>query len=125
MVLLHIYFGLHGIIKDFFSKVSTETYFSIGILFFLAGAVISLIAPRKAKSYIYILSAIGALNLIISGLYLSSGSQIHIPSIAISSALEFVFQGDALSGFFLTVISILTLTVSIYSVGYTKDIGNK
>ena len=49
----------------------------------------------------------------------------HIPSIPISPTLEFSFQGDALSGFFVTVISILTLSVSIYSIGYTKNIDNK
>jgi hydrogenase-4 component B len=102
-----------------------ENYFTIGILFFLFGAVMSCIVPRKAKNHTYVLSAIGAVNLIISGLYLSAGAQIHIPSIPISSTLEFSFQGDALSGFFLTVISILTLSVSIYSIGYTKNIDNK
>ena len=102
-----------------------ESYFYTGILFFLFGAVISLIPFQRAKNYIYILSAIGAVTLIISGLYLSSGTQIHIPSIPISSFLEFAFQGDALSGFFVTVISILALPVSIYSIGYTKNIGNK
>lgn len=102
-----------------------ESYFYTGVLFFLLGAVISLIPFQRAKNYIYILSAIGAVTLIISGLYLSSGTQIHIPSIPISSFLEFAFQGDALSGFFVTVISVLTLPVSIYSIGYTKNIGNK
>lgn len=102
-----------------------ESYFYTGILFFLSGAVISCITPRKVKNYTYVLSAIGAVNLIITGLYLSTGSLISIPSIPISPALEFAFQGDALSGFFVTVISILTLPVSIYSIGYTKNIGNQ
>ena len=47
--------------------------------------------------------------------------QMHFPAIPISPDLELVFRGDALSGFFVTVISILTLSVSIYSIGYTKD----
>jgi hydrogenase-4 component B len=102
-----------------------ENYFFTGILLFLSGAVMSCIISRKVKNYAYILSAIGAVNLIIAGLYLSAGVQIHIPSIPISSALEFSFQGDALSGFFVAVISILTLAVSIYSIGYTKNIGNQ
>jgi hydrogenase-4 component B len=102
-----------------------ENYLFTGILFFLSGAVISCIVPRKAKNYAYVLSAIGAVNLVIAGLYLSAGTLISIPSIPISPALEFSFQGDALSGFFLTVISILTLSVSIYSIGYTKKIDNK
>ena len=85
----------------------------------------SCVLPGKAKIYTYVLSAIGAVNLIIAGLLLSAGTLISIPSIPISSTLEFSFQGDALSGFFLTVISILTLSVSIYSIGYTKNIDNK
>ena len=102
-----------------------ENYFTIGILFFLFGVVMSCIIPQKAKSYVYVLSAIGAANLIIAGLYLSSGAQISVPFLPIAPALEFSFQGDALSGFFVTIISILTLSVSIYSIGYTKTIGSK
>ena len=101
-----------------------ETFFAAGILFFLSGAAMSCIVPRKAKHYSYILSAFGSVNLTIAGVYLSAGMQIHPPSIPISSVLEFSMQGDALAGFFVTVISILTLSVSIYSVGYTKEIGN-
>ncbi|MFA6053944.1 MAG: hydrogenase 4 subunit B [Thermodesulfovibrionales bacterium] len=102
-----------------------ENYLFTGILFFLSGAVMSCIVPQKAKNYTYVLSAIGAVNLVIAGLYLSAGTLISVPSIPISPALEFSFQVDALSGFFVTVISILTLAVSIYSIGYTKNIGNQ
>jgi len=102
-----------------------ENYFAAGIFFFLLGAVMSCVLSGKAQNYTYVLSAIGAVNLIIAGLYLSAGTLISVPSIPITPALEFSFQGDALSGFFVTVISILTLAVSIYSVGYTKNIGNQ
>ena len=105
--------------------MNAEVFFNTGVLFFLSGAILSLVFPQKAKQYIYILSAIGSLNLIISGFSISSGMEIPIYSLPISPALEFVFRGDALAGFFITVISILTLSVSIYSIGYTKDIGNK
>jgi hydrogenase-4 component B len=104
--------------------MTPETYFTAGILFFLFGAALSCMVSRKAKHYTYILSAFGSVNLIIAGLYLSAGMQVQPLSIPISTALEFTLQGDALSGFFVTVISILTLSVSIYSIGYTKSIGN-
>jgi hydrogenase-4 component B len=104
--------------------MAPKTYFTVGILFFLFGAALSCIVSRKVKSYTYILSAFGSVNLIIAGLYLCAGMQLHPLSIPISSALEFTFRCDALSGFFVTVISILTLAVSIYSIGYTKNIGN-
>jgi hydrogenase-4 component B len=105
--------------------MNAEIYFNTGILFFLSGAFLSLVFIRKAKQYIYILSAIGALNLIVSGLFIASGMQMHFPVISISPDLEIVFRSDALSGFFITVISILTLSVSIYSIGYTKDFSSQ
>jgi hydrogenase-4 component B len=102
-----------------------ENYFTIGILLFLFGAGMSCIIPQKAKNYVYVLSAMGAANLMIAGLYLSSGAPVSVPSLPIAPALEFSFKGDPLSGFFVTIISILTLSVSIYSIGYTKTIGRK
>ncbi|MGO9015976.1 MAG: hydrogenase 4 subunit B [Dissulfurispiraceae bacterium] len=105
--------------------MDAEYFLNTGILFFLFGAVGSLIIPRRAKEYFFVLPAIGALNLIISGLYLCSGAGMNIASVPISSALEFVFRGDPLSGFFVTVISILVLPVSIYSIGYIKNSANK
>ncbi len=105
--------------------MDAEFYFNTGLLFFLSGAVGSLLIFQKAKRYTYVLSALGAVNLLVSGLYLSSGIELHLPSIPITSALEFVFRGDPLSGFFVTVMSILVLPVSMYSIGYTKDIANK
>jgi hydrogenase-4 component B len=105
--------------------MNIENYFVIGIIFFLSGALVSLIIPREMKKYSYIFSAFGSLGLLISGAYLSSGVKIHIPSIRISSLFEFVFQADPLSGFFVAVISILATAVSIYSVGYTENIRNK
>ncbi len=106
-------------------KMNAEYFLNTGILFFLFGAVGSILVPRKATEYLFVLPAIGALNLIIAGLYLSTGTEMRIVSAPISSALEFVFRGDPLSGFFVTVISILALPVSIYSIGYIKNIGNK
>jgi len=97
----------------------------IGVFCFLLSAAISLMPFRKGKSYIYILSSIGAVNLIISGLHLSSGIKTPIFSLPISSLFEFVFYGDALSGFFTIVISILVFAVSIFSIGYTNEMKDK
>lgn len=82
--------------------MSIEIYFVIGVVLFVSGAVLSLMIARRAKGYLYIISAAGALGLIISGLYLSSGMKIYIPTVHISPVLEFVFQADPLSGFFVT-----------------------
>ena len=102
-----------------------EGYFTIGILFFLAGAATSLVSPRKGTRYLYVLPAAGALVLAFAGFSLSSGHQITISSAPISPAFAFAFHGDALSGFFVAVISILAVSVSIYSIGYTKDFSNQ
>ncbi len=105
--------------------MNAQYFLNTGVLFFLFGAVGSLIIPGKAKEYLFVLPAIGALNLIVSGLYLCSGVDLRMASVPISSALQFAFHGDPLSGFFVTVISILVLPVSIYSIGYIKNTGNK
>ncbi len=102
-----------------------ESFLNIGIFFFVSGAIMSLMPFRKRKNYTYVLPAAGALSLVISGVYLSSGRQTAELSIPASSAFEFVFRGDALSGFFVLVLSILAFSVSIYSIGYTKETEKK
>lgn len=102
-----------------------ESYLYIGVLFFLLGAVTSLLPLPKVKNYIYILSSIGALSFAVLSLYLLFALPIDMYSLPISSIFEFAFRGDAISGFFVLTISILTFAVSIYSIGYTKDLKNK
>ncbi|MFQ5712848.1 MAG: hydrogenase 4 subunit B [Candidatus Scalinduaceae bacterium] len=97
----------------------------LGIMLFFAGAVVPLISVQKTKNYAYILPTTGAVTLVIFGAYLLSSPSINIFSISVTPILEFVFRGDAISGFFILVISILAFSVSIYSVGYTKNIANK
>lgn len=94
-------------------------------MLFFAGAVVPLISVQKTKNYAYILPTTGAVTLVIFGAYLLSSPSINIFSISVTPILEFVFRGDAISGFFILVISILAFSVSIYSVGYTKNIANK
>lgn len=50
---------------------------------------------------------------------------LDISNASITPLLEFVFRGDAISGFFILLISILTFSVSVYSMGYTKDMAYK
>lgn len=93
-------------------------------MLFFVGAVIPLISVRKTKNYAYILPTTGAVTLAIFGAYLLFTPPVNISSISITPVLEFVFRGDAISGFFIFVISILTFSVSIYSIGYTKSLAN-
>lgn len=100
-------------------------FFYLGIVLFFAGAIISLIFQKAKTRTTYILTSIGAVSFAIFGTYLLSSPPINIFSISVTPVLEFVFRGDAISGFFIFVISIIAFSVSIYSVGYTKGIANK
>ena len=101
------------------------SFFYLGIILFLAGAIASLIFNQRAKGFAYILTSIGAIFLAIFGVLLLSSPPVNILSISITPILEFVFRGDTISGFFILVISVITFSVSIYSVGYTKGMANK
>ncbi len=108
-----------------------KQFFNIGLLFFLAGAVVSLLPIKKAKNYIYIFSAIGSVSFALLSLYLLFATHlvaqetVDLFSLPLSSLFEYSFGGDAISGFFILATSILTFAVSIYSIGYTKDLNNK
>ncbi len=97
-----------------------EAILSIGILCFLLGSVLFLLPLRKMKSRIYILSAAGALNFLVFGLLLTFLRPAAICTFPLSSLFGFLFSGDAISGFFVIVISILAFSVSVYSIGYTR-----
>lgn len=97
----------------------------IGNMFFLLGAAVSLSPFPRTKSYIYLLSLPGALCFLAFSLHLLFSPAQSLFSIPVSSFFEFVFRGDPLSGFFILVISILASAVSLYSIGYVKDLRNQ
>ncbi len=102
--------------------MNPEQVLSIGILCFLLGSVVSLVPVRGTGTASYILAAAGALNFMLFGLYLSFGFPVAFPPLAISSVLEFLFFADSLSGFFIIVISLLALAVSLFSIGYARGV---
>jgi len=65
--------------------VDTESYLYIGILFFLSGAVVSLLPLPKVKNYIYILSALGSAGFTLLSLYLLFATPMNLFSLPISS----------------------------------------
>ncbi|MBI5408598.1 MAG: hydrogenase 4 subunit B [Nitrospirae bacterium] len=103
--------------------METESLFFIGVLCFLSAAALSLLPMPKVRSFNYILSTVGAIIFAATGLNLMTGSPEILFSSPLNSMMDFVYRGDALSGFFVIVISILTCAVSIYSIGYSKDVG--
>ncbi len=97
-----------------------EHFFLPGIICFLLGSAISLLP--KVKKYAYMVSSLGALNFAVGGLFITFALPVTFSSLPLSSFFEFQFYGDALSGFFVSVISILTFAVSIFSIGYTREL---
>ncbi|GBE41611.1 hydrogenase-4 component B [bacterium BMS3Bbin09] len=100
------------------------TAVNTGISCFLIAAIISILPLQKIKRYTYIISSIGSLGFGLFALSIIFSAPSKLYTLNISSAFDFVFYGDALSGFFLLAISVLAFAVSIYSVGYTKDMKN-
>src|SRR5512139_1898049 len=101
-----------------------EKFFSIGVLCFLLGSVVSLLPLQKIKTYSFILSAAGALNFAVFGLLLSFGLHFGLSPLPISSVFELLFSGDGISGFFVIVISLVALPVSLFSMGYTREMNH-
>ncbi|MGD1075116.1 MAG: proton-conducting transporter membrane subunit, partial [Thermodesulfovibrionales bacterium] len=104
--------------------MNADGYLYIGVLCYLLGAVSFLLPFRNIRSYLYIFSTAGALAFAVFGLFTSWGLPVQIPSFPISSLFAFVFRGDALSGFFMIIISVLAFAVSIFSVGYARELRN-
>jgi len=101
-----------------------ESFLYTGVLLFLSAASASLM-PLPKKQYLFILSCLGALSFSIAGFSLVSAGRIALSPVPVSPDFQFAFSGDSLAGFFLSVISVLTFAVSVFSIGYTKDFKNK
>lgn len=105
--------------------MSLELFLSIGTVCFLAGAVLFFVLPQKRKRFLYLLPVLAALNFAAAGLYFTFGVPVTFPPFPLSSIFEFLFCGDAISGFFVITISILTFSVSLFSIGYTGEMKNQ
>lgn len=99
-----------------------EVFLYTGIFLFFSASLISLL--KRLNTFVYILSSLGSLSLAVFSLYLLIAGPVSFHLIPLSSIYEFSFGGDAISGFFILVISLLVLSVSVYSIGYTKDMNN-
>jgi hydrogenase-4 component B len=98
--------------------------YSIGITCFLFGAVAAQLPLSKIRNFSYLFSALGSLFFLATGLFLLGTPPFTGVSIPVSSIFSFAFSGDALSGFFVVLISIIAAAVSLYSVGFTRGIKN-
>jgi hydrogenase-4 component B len=66
----------------------------------------------------------GALLFLAAGGYLLFTPAFTSATIPVSSIFGFAFSCDALSGFFVVLISLITISVSLYSIGFTRGIKN-
>ncbi len=105
--------------------MDVDSLFSIGILCFLFGAVASQLPLSKVRNFSYLFPGAGGV------LFLTAGANLLLHSssftgavLPVSSVFSFAFSADALSGFFVVLISVVSLAVSLYSIGFTRDIRN-
>lgn len=97
--------------------------FSGLIIFFLIGAILSIIFNKKDRLATYCSftsTAIASVFGIIFSLSVIFGENFSL-SLSGSSFLDFGFFADRLSAFFILVISIAVFAVSIYSTGYVRE----
>lgn len=93
------------------------------IIFFLIGAILSIVFNKRDRlsTYISFLSAsIASVFGVIFSVSVIFGETFSL-SLSSSSFLKFGFFVDRLSAFFILVISIAVFAVSIYSIGYTRE----
>ncbi len=95
----------------------------VGTVFFLSASILSL--SKRLNSLIYLFSIAGSIFFAIYGAYLLFAGALLLPVFHLSSVVDFSFGGDALSGFFVLVIAVLSISVFIYSIGYTASMKNK
>jgi hydrogenase-4 component B len=99
--------------------------FELALMFFIFGAISGIALGRKAKwaNYIsHISSCIGGLMGVASASFiLITNKPISLTAWTIVSDVVLRFRVDSLSAFFLLVISLTTVAVSIYSIGYVSE----
>jgi len=104
--------------------MNVASTFLIGILCFLFGAVASQLPLSKVRNFSYLFSLAGALLFLAAGGYLLFTPAFTSADIAVSPIFSFTFYADALSAFFVVLISFITISVSLYSIGFTRGIKN-
>lgn len=96
--------------------------FIAGSACILFGAIASLTLLSKARNYSYLFSSVGSLLFLAAGGYLLYAPAFAGAAIPVTSNFSFGFSFDALAGFFVVLISIVSLFLSFYSVGLTRGI---
>ncbi len=95
---------------------------STGVLCFLLGAVASQLPLSKVRNFSYLFPVTGSLFFLAAGGLILFRPVFSSAALPVSSVFSFSLQADALSGFFVILISTVTIAVSLYSVGFTRGI---
>ena len=102
--------------------METEQLLLFGIVLFVVGALSALVPVKTFRIVPYLLSLIGSLFFLSLGLILTAITPVSYQALAASSIFEFSLRGDALAGFFIITISLVALAVSVYSIGFTRNL---
>jgi len=102
--------------------MDVASIFSIGIICFLSGAVASQLPLSKVRNFSYLFPLSGALLFLAAGGRILFSPAFDFAAIPVSSVFSFSLHADALSGFFVVLISLVTIAVSLYSIGFTRGI---
>jgi hydrogenase-4 component B len=104
--------------------METEQYLLSGIIFFVISSCTALVPAKKIRTTAYLISLLGSLSFLFLGFYLIAAGAVTFHASSVTSTLEFALRGDALSGFFVILISLVTLATSLYSIGFTRDLAH-
>ncbi len=95
---------------------------STGVICFLLGAVASQLPLSKARNFSYLFPVSGSLLFLAAGGLILFRPVFSSTPVPVSSVFSLSLHADALSGFFVILISFVTIAVSLYSVGFTRGI---
>ncbi len=101
--------------------METEQLLLFGIVLFAVGALSALVPVKTFRSASYLFSLIGSVSFLSLGLILTIITPVSYQALSASSIFEFSLRGDALAGFFLITISLVSSAVSVYSISFTRD----
>jgi len=102
--------------------METDQYLLSGIIFFVLSAGTALVPAKKIRTIAYLISLLGSLSFLFLGFYLIAAAPVTFPALSVTSLFKFALWGDALSGFFVIAISVISLATSLYSIGFTCDL---
>ena len=104
--------------------MDVASIFSIGVLCFILGAAASQLPLSKIRNLSYLFPLTGALFFLAAGVYLLFTPAFTSTPVPLSPAFSFGFHADALSAFFIVLISLVSISLSLYSIGFTDGFKN-